>query len=138
MEDGWHQCQVGNTGIDLPRPPLVGQEKEGNFSFSVYLLRCGEHHSLLTRGHVSEENLGYRQRQLLWNKIREPLAKAINQTISSHFPLPFRGSRWAGSPPRVLWATCRARNISSTRRRPTAFCLGSQPGFRGFVPWIWE
>lgn len=38
------QCQVGNTGIDLPRPPLVGQEKEGNFNLSVSSLQCGERH----------------------------------------------------------------------------------------------
>lgn len=36
-------------------------------------------------------------------------------------PLPFRCSRWAGSPPRVRWATCRARNISSTAGGPAAF-----------------
>lgn len=29
------ECQVGNTGIHLSRSPLVGQEKVGNFDFSV-------------------------------------------------------------------------------------------------------
>lgn len=52
----------------------------------------------MTRGHVSEESLGYRQRQLLWNKIRKPLAKAINQTISSHFPPSFQGLKVGWEP----------------------------------------
>lgn len=34
-EPGRKECQVGNTGIHLSRSPLVGQEKVGNFDFSV-------------------------------------------------------------------------------------------------------
>ena len=34
-EKARNQGQVGNAGVDLPRPPLVGQEKEGNFNFSI-------------------------------------------------------------------------------------------------------
>lgn len=55
-----------------------------------------------------------------WNKIRKPLAKAINQTISSHFPF-LSGAQGGLSPARVFWATCRARNISSSRRRSDCF-----------------
>lgn len=46
---------------------------------------------MLTGGPASEENPCYRQRHLLWNKIRKPLAKAINQAISSHLPPSFPG-----------------------------------------------
>jgi hypothetical protein len=116
--------------MDLPQTyrAILDRQKKGTFNLAISPRDVRTPLVVGGGGYISKENLCCRKGQSLWNKIRKPLGKAINQAISSHLPPFFPGLEVGWEPSRVPWATCTARNMPSVAT-VSQLLFRSQPGF---------